>query len=124
MSVVGFTLYFQLVNISLIEPDLIPLGLSCGIILSWCYVSGLFMKDFQLDIEKAFRNVGKLDHKNESVCKSSHVVPSGGRSVKHMDIIESPAQAIMLMQVSVVVGRVEYNLCVLAEGPVSPCFSS
>ncbi|KDR07477.1 codanin-1-like [Zootermopsis nevadensis] len=59
---------------------------------------GLFMKDFQLEIEKAFRNVGKLDHRNESVCKSSHVVPLGGRNVKHMDIVESPARAIMRMQ--------------------------
>lgn len=82
------------------------------------------MKDFQLEIEKAFRNVGKLDHRNESVCKSSHVVPLGGRNVKHMDIVESPARAIMRMQVSVVVETIEYNLCVLAEGPVSPCFPS
>jgi hypothetical protein len=65
--------------------------------------AGLFLKDFQLDIEKAFRNVGKLDYKNESVCMSSHVVPSGGRSVKHLDVIESPAQAIMRVQVSVAV---------------------
>jgi hypothetical protein len=64
------------------------------------------MKDFQLDIEKAFRNVGKLDHKNESMSKSSHVVPCGGRSVKHLDVTESPARAIMRIQVSVV-GRAE-----------------
>jgi hypothetical protein len=82
------------------------------------------MKDFQLDIEKAFRNVGKLDHKNDSTCKSSHVVPSGGRNVKHMDIIESPAKAIIRMQVSVVVGMVEYNLCAHVEDSVSPCFPS
>jgi len=58
------------------------------------------MKDFQLDIEKAFRNVGKPDHKNDSMCKSSHVVPLGRRGVQHMDVIESPAQAIMRIQVS------------------------
>jgi len=65
-----------------------------------CHIAGLFIKDFQLDIEKAFRNVGKLDHKNESMCKSSHVVPVGRRGVQHMDVIESPARAIMRMQVS------------------------
>jgi hypothetical protein len=59
------------------------------------------MKDFHLDIEKAFRNVGKLDHKNESICKSSHVVPLGRRGVKHLDVIESPARAIMRIQVRI-----------------------
>jgi hypothetical protein len=68
------------------------------------------MKDFKLDIEKAFRNAGKLDNKNESMCKTSHVVPSGGRNVKHLDSTESPSQAIMRIQVSSVVGRVEYDL--------------
>jgi hypothetical protein len=72
--------------------------------------AGLFLKDFELHIEKAFRNVGKLDSKNESICKTSHVVHSGVRNVKHLDDIESPAHAIMRIQVSVVVGTVEYDL--------------
>lgn len=85
--------------------------------------AGLFMKDFQLDVEKAFRNFGKLDHKKESICKSSHVLSSGGRGVKkHVDVIESPARAIMRMQVTVAVGRAEHNLYVLLEGLVSRCF--
>jgi hypothetical protein len=72
--------------------------------------AGLFLKDFKLDIEKAFRNVGKLDSKNESMCKTSHVVISGVRNVKHLDAIESPSQAIMRIQVSAVVATVECDL--------------
>lgn len=72
--------------------------------------AGLFLKEFEVDIEKAFRNVGKLDSKNESMCKTSHVVHSGVRNVKHLDDIESPAHAIMQIQVSVVVGTIEYKL--------------
>jgi hypothetical protein len=78
--------------------------------------AGLFMKDFQLDIEKAFRNVCKPDHKNESMCKSSHVVPRGGRSVKHSDAVESPARAIRRIQVSVVWGA-EYLHCCSSSSP-------
>jgi hypothetical protein len=72
--------------------------------------AGLFLKDFKLDVEKAFRNVGKLDSKNESTCKTSHVVHSGVRNVKHLDDIESPSNAIMRIQVSAVMGTVEYDL--------------
>jgi hypothetical protein len=72
--------------------------------------AGLFMEDFKLIIEKACRNVGKPDSKNESICKTSHVVPPGGRNVKHLDDIESPAQAIIQIQVSDMVGTVECDL--------------
>ncbi|XP_069684614.1 codanin-1 isoform X2 [Periplaneta americana] len=57
--------------------------------------AGLFLKEFQLDIEKAFRNASKGDNKNDSICKASHVVPPGGRNVKHIDAVVTPAQAIM-----------------------------
>lgn len=69
------------------------------------------MDDFKLIIEKACRNVGKPDSKDESMCKTSHVVPPGGRNVKHLDDIESPAQAIIQIQVSDKLGTVEYDLC-------------
>jgi hypothetical protein len=61
---------------------------------------GLFMEDFKLIIEKACRSVGKHDSKKENMCKTSHVVPSGGRNVKHLDSIQSPAHAIIQIQVS------------------------
>ncbi|XP_023724523.1 codanin-1 isoform X3 [Cryptotermes secundus] len=78
---------------------------------------GLFLKEFELDIEKAFRNVGKLESKKESMCKTSHVVYSGVRNVKHLDDIESPAHAIMQIQ-NMIWGLLDGDTCVVTEQQV------
>ncbi|PSN51778.1 hypothetical protein C0J52_05271 [Blattella germanica] len=56
--------------------------------------SGLFMKDFQMDIDKAFKKTN--NYKGE---KMPHRVPLGGRTVTHTDEAISPTQAIMQLRV-------------------------
>ena len=51
------------------------------------------MKDFQLDIDRAFKKTNS--HKGEKI---SHVVPPGGRNVKHVDEAASPTQAILQLR--------------------------
>ncbi|XP_066998513.2 codanin-1 [Anabrus simplex] len=53
------------------------------------FTPGLFIKDFQAEIEKSFRNIAKPDS-----TKTSHVVPSQGRNVEHNEDTTTPPQAI------------------------------
>ena len=52
------------------------------------------MKEFQLDIDRAFKKTNQ--HRGEKI---SHTVPQGGRGVKHVDETVSPTQAIIQLRV-------------------------